>query len=56
MLNYKKLYAELMGSLSIICDMTKNAETILDAEIFNIAYIAMNNCEQAVITDGESQA
>ena len=46
---YKKLYAELMGALSKICDITKSAPSILDEEIYNIAYIAMNSCEQKIL-------
>ena len=49
MVNYKKLYAELMGTLSRICDMTKGSSSYLEEEIFNIAYITMNKCEQAVL-------
>jgi len=48
-LNYQKLYAHLMGTLSKICDMTKDATTYLDEEIFNIAYVAMNRCEQEIL-------
>ena len=49
MVNYKKLYAELMGTLSKICDITKSSSEYVDEEIFNLAYIAMNKCEQAVL-------
>ena len=55
MVNYKKLYAELMGTLSQICDMTKDAESFLDAEIFNLAFLAMNSCEQEILDNDAAQ-
>ena len=54
MVNYNELYSELMGVLSKICDMTKNSPSYLDEEIFNIAYIAMNKCEQEVLEDDDA--
>jgi len=51
MVDYKELYAKLFGTLSKICDLTKASESFLDAEIYNLAYIAMNNCEQEILNN-----